>query len=402
MGTLQPAHHRRHPDDADRARRGQRLRQDRRRSRPAARCRHVRQLLGRRDPLGHRALRRGELPRLLRRRRGLTAARPGGRRPDGPLRRVSWNRPSQVGDVRPPFRPGRDAQRDRTGSVTSSRSTRGTRPRRRSSTPRWDGSSTRAPPSTSPTTARVVAYTGDDERFDYMYKFVSRKKMQPGRSTGIRGDGAQPDPARRGHAVRRQTLQRHPAPTRSTAPGKLPAEGSFAGTGTWIPLLRSGPGRPGRVTGRRHHRAGGRGVHPAGRRQGRCHQDGPARGLRGQPEDRQGVRRADQQRRARRRRARPRPTPPTRATTTRAARSSRSPTTTPAPTSPGTCCWSAAIPAAADTYFGGFDKTKVSPISCPDNLAFDSHGNLWISTDGNALDSNDGLFAVALDGPEPR
>ena len=56
-------------------------------------------------------------------------------------------------------------------------------------------------------------------------------------------------------------------------------------------------------------------------------------------------------------------------------------------------------PAAADTYFAGFDKTKVSPISCPDNLAFDSHGNLWISTDGNALDSNDGLFAVALEGP---
>jgi secreted PhoX family phosphatase len=24
---------------------------------------------------------------------------------------------------------------------------------------------------------------------------------------------------------------------------------------------------------------------------------------------------------------------------------------------------------------------------------------MWISTDGNALDSNDGLFAVALDGP---
>jgi uncharacterized protein len=54
---------------------------------------------------------------------------------------------------------------------------------------------------------------------------------------------------------------------------------------------------------------------------------------------------------------------------------------------------------AADTYYGGFDKTKVSPISCPDNLAFDGHGNLWIATDGNALKSNDGLFAVALDGP---
>ena len=55
-------------------------------------------------------------------------------------------------------------------------------------------------------------------------------------------------------------------------------------------------------------------------------------------------------------------------------------------------------PEAASTYFGGFDKSKVSPISCPDNLAFDNHGNLWISTDGNALKSNDGLYAVGLEG----
>ncbi|WP_132992648.1 PhoX family protein [Gordonia zhaorongruii] len=55
-------------------------------------------------------------------------------------------------------------------------------------------------------------------------------------------------------------------------------------------------------------------------------------------------------------------------------------------------------PKSADTYYGGFDKDQVSPISCPDNVAFDPHGNLWISTDGNALDANDGLFAVGLDG----
>ena len=55
-------------------------------------------------------------------------------------------------------------------------------------------------------------------------------------------------------------------------------------------------------------------------------------------------------------------------------------------------------PNEAETYFGGFDKSKVSPISCPDNVTFDSFGNLWISTDGNALKSNDGLFAVALEG----
>ena len=36
----------------------------------------------------------------------------------------------------------------------------------------------------------------------------------------------------------------------------------------------------------------------------------------------------------------------------------------------------------AGTYFAGFPKEQVSPISCPDNVAFDSEGNLWISTDG--------------------
>ena len=55
-------------------------------------------------------------------------------------------------------------------------------------------------------------------------------------------------------------------------------------------------------------------------------------------------------------------------------------------------------PDEAYSYFGGFDKEDVSPISCPDNLAFDEYGNLWISTDGNALGSNDGLYAVAVEG----
>ena len=57
-------------------------------------------------------------------------------------------------------------------------------------------------------------------------------------------------------------------------------------------------------------------------------------------------------------------------------------------------------PSSPETYFAGFDKTKVSPISCPDNLAFDSKGNLWISTDGSVLGGNDGLFRVPVSGPE--
>ncbi|MET7443067.1 alkaline phosphatase PhoX, partial [Streptomyces sp. NPDC005568] len=55
-------------------------------------------------------------------------------------------------------------------------------------------------------------------------------------------------------------------------------------------------------------------------------------------------------------------------------------------------------PADPATYFAGFPKDRVSPISCPDNVAFDPHGNLWISTDGNQLGSHDGLFGVATRG----
>ena len=57
-------------------------------------------------------------------------------------------------------------------------------------------------------------------------------------------------------------------------------------------------------------------------------------------------------------------------------------------------------PNAEETYFAGYPKEQVSPISCPDNVAFDGVGNLWISTDGNALGSNDGLFRVPTSGPE--
>ncbi|WP_076259284.1 PhoX family protein [Intrasporangium flavum] len=57
-------------------------------------------------------------------------------------------------------------------------------------------------------------------------------------------------------------------------------------------------------------------------------------------------------------------------------------------------------PEAPETYFAGYDKSKVSPISCPDNVAFDGVGNLWISTDGNVLGSHDGLFRVPVAGPD--
>jgi secreted PhoX family phosphatase len=59
----------------------------------------------------------------------------------------------------------------------------------------------------------------------------------------------------------------------------------------------------------------------------------------------------------------------------------------------------------AETYFAGFDPSLVSPISCPDNLDFDAHGNLWIATDGAPSSpgfelANDGIFAVPTEGAE--
>jgi uncharacterized protein len=65
-------------------------------------------------------------------------------------------------------------------------------------------------------------------------------------------------------------------------------------------------------------------------------------------------------------------------------------------------CGDPAVP-AQDTYFAGYDPSQVSPISAPDNLVFDGQGNCWIATDGlqNGLPrGNDGVFAVPVEGPE--
>jgi secreted PhoX family phosphatase len=52
------------------------------------------------------------------------------------------------------------------------------------------------------------------------------------------------------------------------------------------------------------------------------------------------------------------------------------------------------------TWYGGSED--VSPFAAPDNIAFDTVGNIWISTDGmpNNLPGNDGLFVAATEGEE--
>lgn len=58
--------------------------------------------------------------------------------------------------------------------------------------------------------------------------------------------------------------------------------------------------------------------------------------------------------------------------------------------------------ASHGAFFAGYDPSKVSAIANPDNILFDSKGNLWISTDGqpSTLRINDGIYAVPTEGPE--
>jgi hypothetical protein len=53
-------------------------------------------------------------------------------------------------------------------------------------------------------------------------------------------------------------------------------------------------------------------------------------------------------------------------------------------------------------FFAGFDMSKVSPISSPDNITFDTRGNLWIATDGQpgTLQKHDGIYAVPVAGAD--
>jgi hypothetical protein len=57
-------------------------------------------------------------------------------------------------------------------------------------------------------------------------------------------------------------------------------------------------------------------------------------------------------------------------------------------------------PESGGTWYGGAED--VSPFAAPDNITFDIDGNIWISTDGmpNNLPGNDGLFVAPTEGEE--
>lgn len=242
---------------------------------------------------------------------------------------------------------------------------------------------------------RVVAYMGDDERGDYLYKFVSKHRYNPDRADA---------------AARKQNLRllaegdlfvarfagNSPA-AEITGTGVLPADGAFDGSGEWIALTRNGksvvPGMSVEqvlvdtrlaadlVGATKMDRCEDVEPHPTTGRVYVACTNNTRRGLDYAVDE-----------------ANPRS----------ANRDGHVIELTEVDGQSGTrFAWSILLlcgdPAGiSQTYFAGYPKELVSPISCPDNVAFDGEGNLWISTDGapSTIRRNDGLFKVPLEGPE--
>ncbi|GAA1875523.1 PhoX family phosphatase [Myceligenerans crystallogenes] len=244
---------------------------------------------------------------------------------------------------------------------------------------------------------RVVAYMGDDEAFDYVYKFVSRNKMKPGDD-------------RRSRAFNKTLLSEgdlYVARFAGDSPAAeidgratVPSDGAFDGTGQWLPLVVDGVSHvPGMSVAEvlTFTRLAGDAV-------GATKMD--------RPEDVE-------------------PSPFTGnvyvACTNNSSRGNTGAKEAATEMNPrnqnrdghiveivegdeqtGTeFTWNLLLVAGdpsvnGSTYFSGYPKDKVSPISCPDNVAFDLKGNLWISTDGqpSSIAKCDGLFRVTLTGAE--
>ncbi|WP_030206426.1 PhoX family protein [Streptomyces bikiniensis] len=239
---------------------------------------------------------------------------------------------------------------------------------------------------------RPVVYMGDDERFDYFYKFVSSKRMKKGSSRAAREHNL--TLLDEGTLYVAKLTGDSPA-TEVDGTGKLPNDGEFDGSGVWIPLATGNVSHVPGMTAEEVYVF----TRLAGDKVGATRMD--------RPEDVE-------------------PSPRTgrvyvaltnntdRGKAGKAGADEANPRNLNKhgqvlelaehwddPASDG-FAWRlflvAGDPNDPATYFAGFPKEKVSPISCPDNVAFDPHGNLWISTDGAQLGSHDGLFGVAVQG----
>ncbi|KUL33542.1 PhoX family protein [Streptomyces regalis] len=239
---------------------------------------------------------------------------------------------------------------------------------------------------------RPVLYMGDDERFDYFYKFVSSKRMMKGTSRAAREHNR--TLLDEGTLYVAKFIGDSPA-AEIDGSGKLPEDGEFDGRGEWIPLASGNKSYVEGMTAEEVYvftrlaadKVGAtkmdrpEDVEPSPRT-GRVYialTNNKDRGAAGKaPADEANPRNANKH-----------------GQILELAEGWNDPAADHFSWRLFLVCGD---PEDPSTYFGGFPKDQVSPISCPDNITFDAYGNLWISTDGNALGSNDGLFGVATAG----
>ncbi|MFE4665421.1 PhoX family protein [Streptomyces sp. NPDC056716] len=243
---------------------------------------------------------------------------------------------------------------------------------------------------------RPVVYSGDDERFDYFYKFVGTKRMKKGSGRSVREHNL--TLLDEGTLYVAKLTGDSPA-IEIDGTGKLPSDGEFDGSGQWIPLATAtSEGAVSHVEGMTADEVFVF-TRLAGDKVGATKMDRPE-DVEPNPHSgkvyialtnntNRGIgtnAKADE--------ANPRNANKHGHILELTERWNKAESTTFA----WTLFLVAGDPTDPATYFAGFPKDKVSPISCPDNVAFDDHGNLWISTDGNQLGTHDGLFGVATRG----
>nr|WP_218909760.1 PhoX family phosphatase [Nocardiopsis sinuspersici] len=234
---------------------------------------------------------------------------------------------------------------------------------------------------------RVVVYMGDDERFDYMYKFVSAKKYVEG--------------SRRHNLTLLDSGTLYVARLSGDSPageidgsGALPADGEFDGSGEWIALCtdtESFVDGFGVAEVLVHTRLAADTVGATKMDRPEDFECSPVTGKVYCALTNNSAREPGQT-------DEPNPRGPNRYGHILEIVEEGSDAAATA------FSWSVPLvcgnPEDADTYYAGFDKSKVMPISCPDNLSFDKDGNLWISTDGQpgSLGINDGLHVMPVEG----